>query len=316
MLSFSINARKFWSLIHQSTFPSFDIHVMNGQHTVRISTVPESQNHPILRLLFLPFFSSVRNKYPLWSVLLLGDILFFRWGCQSFHFLIYIINLTSSHTLTYSSLYLLTTASFHLPIYNINVNFLLLSYFLISYTSIMLTFFSSFLISVLIFSLHLCIPISSSPLLLVSLFCGMLLLNFELEVWLVAQLFRVLLFTKHIFSREGLDTPYFISFLDFFPLFRSSISDALCFLNWYFMIISIKRHPSCKYNPSRRLNISSMKSNNIWLRFIASSFRIWMSYLSQLRAILYCSNNSSLFSILIHGKLISNRFLYFKDEGK
>ena len=36
---------------------------MNGQRTLRISTVPEAQNHPTQGLLFLPFFSYVLNKY-------------------------------------------------------------------------------------------------------------------------------------------------------------------------------------------------------------------------------------------------------------
>ena len=85
--------------------------------------------------------------------------------------------------------------------------------------------------------------------------------------------------------------------------------------NWSFMIVSIKRYISRKYNPSRRLNVRCMKSNNIWLRFYASSFRTSMSYLSWLRAILYCSNNSSLFAILMHGTPLSNG-LFFVDEGQ
>ena len=73
------------------------------------------------------------------------------------------------------------------------------------------------------------------------------------------------------------------------------------------MIVSIKRHTSCKYNLPRRLNIRFIRSKNIMLYFIASSFRTSVSYLSPLRAILYCSNNSSLFAILMHGTRISNR---------
>ena len=63
------------------------------------------------------------------------------------------------------------------------------------------------------------------------------------------------------------------------------------------------------------MNVRCMKSKNIWLRFIASSFRTSMSYVSQLRAIIYCSNNSLLFVILMHGTRISNE-LYFLDEGQ
>ena len=32
--------------------------MMNGKRTLRISTVPEAQNHPILGMRFLPLFSS------------------------------------------------------------------------------------------------------------------------------------------------------------------------------------------------------------------------------------------------------------------
>ena len=78
--------------------------------------------------------------------------------------------------------------------------------------------------------------------------------------------------------------------------------------------VSVKRKISCKYNPSRRLNICYMKSNNIRLRFIASSFQTSMSCLSQLRAIIYFQNNTSLLSILMHGLPISNGFI-FLDEG-
>ena len=47
----------------------------------------------------------------------------FRWGCPSFHFLLYNINSTSSPILTYSNIFLFTTASFYFLIYNINVTF-------------------------------------------------------------------------------------------------------------------------------------------------------------------------------------------------
>ena len=104
----------------------------------------------------------------------------------------------------------------------------------------------------------------------------------------------------------------FIFFLAFFSLFSFSIYAALFFLVWYFVITSIKRHISCKYNPYSWLNICCMKSKNVWLRFIVSSFRTSMSYLSQLRAILYCSNNTSLFAVLFHGKRIPNGSILFR----
>ena len=106
--------------------------------------------------------------------------------------------------------------------------------------------------------------------------------------------------------------PYFC----FYPFFLSSLSTsaAICFLNWFSMILSIKRLFSCKYNPSRRLNVRCIKSKNIWFRFIASSFWTSMSYLSRLRAILYCSNKSSLLAIIINSLPISNG-LIFLDEG-
>ena len=69
---------------------------------------------------------------------------------------------------------------------------------------------------------------------------------------------------------------------------------------------------SCKYNPSRRLNVCSMKSKNIRLHFIASSFWSSISYLSCLRAIIYCSNNTSLLVIIMHGLPISNVFIFLR----
>ena len=66
LVVFLFRRMKFWSLIHQSTFTYLGLHVINGQPTLRISTVPEAQNHPIIGLLFSPFFSSVLNKCPIW----------------------------------------------------------------------------------------------------------------------------------------------------------------------------------------------------------------------------------------------------------
>ena len=72
---------------------------------------------------------------------------------------------------------------------------------------------------------------------------------------------------------------------------------------------------SCKYNPSRRLNIYWMKSKNIWLHLIASSFWSSMSYLSHLRPIIYCSNSTSLLVIIMHGLPISNVFVFKRSRS-
>ena len=78
------------------------------------------------------------------------------------------------------------------------------------------------------------------------------------------------------------------------------------------MLIYIKRNILCKYNPSRQFNVRCIKSKNIWLHFIASSFRTSMSYFSRLRVIAYCLNNSSLIALLMHGTPISNGFIFFR----
>ena len=98
--------------INQSTCPSLDIQTLNCQCTLRVSTFPEEQNPPIWELLFLLFDSSLLNEYPLWYFLVLEEIILFRWGCPSFHFLIYNINLTSFPTLTLSNLFLFATDCF------------------------------------------------------------------------------------------------------------------------------------------------------------------------------------------------------------
>ena len=82
-----------------------------GSTYIIISTLPEDQNPHIWELLFLPFVSSILNEYLLWYLLVL-EILVFFWGCLSFHFLIYNINLTYFPTLTYYNLLLFATACF------------------------------------------------------------------------------------------------------------------------------------------------------------------------------------------------------------
>ena len=94
---------------------------MNSQPTLRVSTVAEERNHPILGLLFLPLFSSVLNESPLWYLLVRRVFLLFWWWCLSFKFLIYNIKVTSSPTLTYYNIFLFNTASFHFLIYNIKI---------------------------------------------------------------------------------------------------------------------------------------------------------------------------------------------------
>ena len=101
---------------------------------------------------------------------------------------------------------------------------------------------------------------------------------------------------------------YFPFFNGLFYLFSFSISAVHCFLVWSFIITYIKRNLSRKYNPSIPLNVHCMKWKGIRLRCIASSSRTSMSYFSRLRAILYFSNNTLLFAILIHSLLISNGF--------
>ena len=49
---------------------------MKDKLTLRISTVTEAQNHPILGLLCLPLFSSVLNKSTLWSLLFMEEHFF------------------------------------------------------------------------------------------------------------------------------------------------------------------------------------------------------------------------------------------------
>ena len=68
----------------------------------------------------------------------------------------------------------------------------------ISSSSLLLTFISLFTVSTWLFLLHL---ISSSSLLLPSLYCGFSTLAFELEVLLVAWLVQDVLFTKQPFLR-------------------------------------------------------------------------------------------------------------------
>ena len=136
-------------------------------------------------------------------------------------------------------------------------------------------------------------------------------LIFESEVLLVARLVRVVLFTKQPFLGEGLDLPSFFCFCTFFlcSLFQIPLRSASS-IDIFLLYLS-KKFPSI-YNPSRQLNVCCVKSKNIWLRFIASSSRTSLSYFYLLISILYFSNNSSLFAILMHGLMISNGFIFLR----
>ena len=107
-----------------------------------------------------------------------------------------------------------------------------------------------------------------------------------------------LFYSQNILFWRRLRCTFLFLFLSYLSLFSLSIYAALCFLNWSSLIVSTKRNCLCIYNPFRQLNSCCIKSKNIWLRFIASSFQTSMSYFSRLIAILYCSNNSSLFTNL------------------
>ena len=131
---------------------------------------------------------------------------------------------------------------------------------------------------------------------------------------LVAQLVRVVLFTKQpLLEKAYMYLPFFFNGLLFsvqFFDFRYTILPRLIFFD---CICHLKK--SCEFNISRRLNVRCIKSKNILLCFIASSFWNSMLYLLQLRAIIYCSNNTSLLAILMHSLPISNGF-FFLDEGR
>ena len=164
----------------------------------------------------------------------------FQWGCPPFHFLIHDFNSNSSPILTYSNIFLFTNASFHLLIYSFNATFSdALNIFLLN-----TAFFNPLWyvhINIWIGGVTCCLNFSQNRLSLIRLRCIFL-------------------------------------FFVLFYLFIISTSAAICFLNWYSLIVSIKRHFSSIYNPYRQLNVCCMKSKNIWVRFIASSSWISMSY--------------------------------------
>ena len=105
--------------------------------------------------------------------------------------------------------------------------------------------------------------------------------------------------------------PY-TNFVSFRFSHHFSTSDALCFLDQYIIVVSMKINYVSIYHPSRRLNIRSIKSKYVLLRFIALSYLTSTSYLYQLRAILYYWKNTSLFAISMHVLLISNVFIFLR----
>ena len=140
---------------------------MNSQRILRISTVTEAQNHPILGLIFLPFSSSVlKTSY----LVLVGSGVFFY--DEDVHPFTYSFILATLILLLH--LYIpISSSSLMLPLISSFIIstrlFLLHLGILISFASLLLPFTYSFIISTLSFLLHLRIPIASSSLLRASL---------------------------------------------------------------------------------------------------------------------------------------------------
>ena len=164
---------------------------MNGQRTLRISTVSKAKNHPILGLLFLPFFSSVITNL-LFGICYFWRIFLFFWLVCTFF--------TSSLILSNRILLLhlripISSASLLLPfIPSFIIStwlFMLHLHILISSASLLITFTYSFVTSTITFLLHLRIPIYYYSLLIDSIHFGILALKFELEVLLFARIVRI-----------------------------------------------------------------------------------------------------------------------------
>ena len=238
-----------------------------------------------------------------WRIFLL-----FRWGCPYFHFLVYNINSTSSLTLTYSNLFLFTTASFHFLIYNFNMIFSPT----LTYYNLFLFTTSSFHFLIYNLNMNFSPTLTHYNIFLFTTSCFNPMWYVRIKFWIggvtCCSTCSGSLILKAGSFGGGLDVPLFLfSGLFFFVQF---FNFRYTLLLQYYIISYIKRHISRKYNPYRRLNYHCIKSKNIWLRFIPSSFRTSMLYLSQLKSILYCSNSSSLFAILMHGTWISNGFFF------
>ena len=287
---------QFWILIHQSNCPSLDIQLINGKRILRNSTIPEAKNHPILGILFLPFFSYLLNESPLWFFCFWRSFFFLIWGCPSFHFLVYNIYSTSSPTPTYFNLFLFATASFHSLIYNINVTSSP------TFTYFNLFHFANASFRFLVYNIN----INFSPtlahsnifLFTTSLFTPMWYIGIKMWIEVVTcySTCSGCLIQKTVFFVESLDLPSPILFLAFF----------LCSFFQFLMHSASLIDISLSYLSKDIFHVNIIRPDN-WT-FVVLNQRIFgyallhhrfstsMSHFSWLRAILYCSNNSSLFS--------------------
>ena len=167
----------------------------------------------------------------------------FWWGCPSFHFLFFNMNSTSSPTLTYYNNFLFTTASFNVLIYNINVDFPpTLRYFnLLHFTT------SSFHFLIYNLNINFYPTLTYYNLFLFNTSCFTPLWYVRIKIWIggvnCCSTCSGFLIHKTDFFWIRLRFTVLSFFMECFYLFSFSISAALCFLNWSFMIISIKRHP-------------------------------------------------------------------------
>ena len=197
----------------------------------------------------------------------------FLFTTVSFHLFVYNINVTFSATLMYSNLFRFTTGSFHFLICNINITFST------THTNYIIFFFTNACFNPLCYA-RIKMLIGCVTCCLTCLGCFIHKTDF---FWIRLRSTFLYFVSGHFFS------------VQFFN-FRCTLLYQLIFYDCIYQTIY-----SLKYDPSRRLNVRCMKSKNIWLRFIASQFRTSMSYLSQLRSILYCVNNTSLLAISMHG---------------
>ena len=223
--------------------------------------------------------------------------MFFWWGCPSLYFLIHNIYLNSSPTINYANLFLCTNAFFHFLIYSFNVTF---PAYLFKYLP--LNYFS-FHFFVFILNITFSSTLTHSNVFHFTTYCFTTLWYVHIKI-LIRGITCFSTFSGFPFWKKAwMYLPFLFLYLFFYVQsfnYRWTLLPQLIFL-----IVCIKIKTS-----SRQLNVSRMKSKNIRLLFIASSYRTSMSYLSRLRTILYCSNNCSLFEILIHGLPISNGFIF------
>ena len=165
----------------------------------------------------------------------------FWWRCPYFTFLIHNFNSTSSPSLMYYNIFLFATAYFNFLIYSFKVTF---------YATLNIFFFTTDWLN---------------PLLYV-----------KINIWIGGVIFcstcSGCFINKKAFFWRRLRCTFLFLFLSFFLSQSFNFCCTLIPLVMFF-IVSIKRHFSPVYNPSRQLNVFYMKSKNLWLRFIASSSR-------------------------------------------